>query len=68
MEQIAIQSKLKSESDFMPARASPSGFTIPYNFCGFARAGICFHVEYTPPPSTVSNKLLEVNNLQNSVV
>jgi len=33
--------KIQSESDFTPARASPSGFAAPYNFsisitCGFA--------------------------------
>jgi len=39
------------QSDFMPARDSPSGFAAPYNFsisppCGFAFrhiAGTCFH-------------------------
>jgi len=24
--------KVQSESDYMPSRASPSGFSIPYNF------------------------------------
>jgi len=46
--------KVQSESDSMPARASPSGFAIPYQFSisitsGFAfgnSAETCFHVVY----------------------
>jgi len=53
--------KVQSESDFMPARAVPSGFAAPYHFlisptCGFTFGdagtctGTCFHVEYIPHP------------------
>jgi len=44
------KSKVQSESDFMPERASPSGFAAPSHFsisptCAFAFGGTCFHVE-----------------------
>jgi len=47
----------QSESDFMPARTSPFGFAVPFNFsisptCSFAFGdGGTFHVEYTPHPA-----------------
>jgi len=52
----SLNAKYKVKVTFMPARASPSGFTASYHFsisptCGFAlgeNAGTCFHVEYTP--------------------
>jgi len=34
--------KVQSESDFMPARASPSGFAVPYNFSIPLTCGFCF--------------------------
>jgi len=47
-----LKKDIQSENDFMRARASPSGFPIPYHFsfsltCGFAfrhSARTCFHV------------------------
>jgi len=51
---LSAKEKSESESDFMLAHASPSGFVVPYNFsiitltCGFAFTGTCFHMVYTP--------------------
>jgi len=44
-----VPRKVQSESDFQPARTSPSGFAAPYNFSiSLGDAGTCFHVECTP--------------------
>jgi len=52
--------KIQSESDFMPARASPSGFAAPITFqfhllvvslSEVMWIETCFNVEYTPHPT-----------------